>query len=108
MTVYRIRLTALKTRKTSLLPDEYATKREATRYAVAWEETMTALDAHNENPIRARAVPSTPKNAAAVALGARGGRATSAAKTAAVRANGRKGGRPRKLDPVQVKEAPNV
>lgn len=35
------------------------------------------------------------KNPAAVALGRRGGKVTSAAKTAAVRANGARGGRPR-------------
>ncbi len=35
------------------------------------------------------------KNPSAVALGRRGGEATSAAKVAAARANGKKGGRPR-------------
>lgn len=37
------------------------------------------------------------RSSAASLLGARGGRAKSAAKTAAVRANGAKGGRPRKV-----------
>lgn len=36
---------------------------------------------------------------AMAALGSRGGKATSAAKAAAVRENGKKGGRPRKLTP---------
>lgn len=38
--------------------------------------------------------PTARKNPAAVALGRRGGKVTSAAKAAAVRANGAKGGRP--------------
>jgi hypothetical protein len=42
------------------------------------------------------------KNPAAVALGRKGGKVRSAAKTAAVRANGAKGGRPR------LKPAPPV
>jgi len=37
-----------------------------------------------------------PKNRAAVALGRKGGRVKSAAKAAAVRENGKLGGRPRK------------
>lgn len=39
-------------------------------------------------------------HAAAVALGRRGGQAKSAAKAAAVRENGKKGGRPRKQSKV--------
>jgi hypothetical protein len=39
------------------------------------------------------------KNAAAVALGRRGGKVSSDAKTAAARENGKKGGRPRKPQP---------
>lgn len=38
----------------------------------------------------------TEKNIHAVALGRKGGQAKSAAKTAAVRANGKRGGRPKK------------
>jgi hypothetical protein len=37
------------------------------------------------------------KNTAAVTLGRKGGKATSEAKTAAARANGRKGGRPKNV-----------
>jgi hypothetical protein len=39
------------------------------------------------------------KNPHAVALGRKGGRVKSAAKAAAVRLNGLKGGRPKKVDP---------
>ena len=44
----------------------------------------------------------TAKNPAAVALGRKGGRATSQAKADAARQNGRKGGRPRKAAAVCV------
>jgi hypothetical protein len=41
-------------------------------------------------------MPAKPKNPAAVLLGRLGGRIKSAAKSAAARENGKKGGRPRK------------
>ncbi len=43
------------------------------------------------------------KNKAAVALGRLGGKAKSAAKTTAVRENGKLGGRPRKTQPKPLK-----
>jgi hypothetical protein len=47
-----------------------------------------------------------PKNPHAVILGRRGGKATSAAKTKAVRENGKKGGRPKKAVHDGPKEQP--
>jgi hypothetical protein len=55
-----------------------------------------AIDAHLYVPALLRGV-FRPKNWMARHLGAAGGRARSAAKVAAARENGRKGGRPRKL-----------
>lgn len=46
----------------------------------------------------------TKKNPAAVSLGALGGRSTSEAKKAAVRENGKKGGRPKKASEGTEKE----